>query len=102
VPIIKTVAASGQGIAELADKLAAHRDFLRASGQLTDRSGRQARSEMLALLNQALLARVAATVGTEEWERLIEDVVARRADPYSAADQIARRIGLVPSPSTIP
>jgi len=94
VPIIKTVAASGQGVPELVDKLAAHRDFLRASGQLADRSGRQARSEMLALLNQALLARVAATIGTEEWERLIEDVVARRADPYSAADQIARRIGL--------
>jgi len=95
VPIVKTSAASGQGVPELADKLAAHLKSLRETGQLASRSGQQARSEMLALLNQALQERIAATVSPEEWDRLIEDVVNRDRDPYTAAEIIARRIGMV-------
>jgi LAO/AO transport system kinase len=99
VPIVKTSAATGEGIAELADKLAAHLTSLKETGQLANRSGRQARSEMLALLHAALLERIEATVGADEWNRLIEDVVERQTDPYTAADVLARRIGLVPSAS---
>ncbi|HKS69913.1 MAG TPA: methylmalonyl Co-A mutase-associated GTPase MeaB, partial [Ktedonobacterales bacterium] len=96
VPIVKTSAASGQGVPELADKLAAHLAYLRASGQLTARGERQARSEMLALLHQALLAKIESTVSPAEWQRLIAEVVDRSTDPYSAADAIAREIGLAP------
>jgi LAO/AO transport system kinase len=97
VPIIKTSAASGEGVSELADKLAAHLKSLRATGALATRSGTQARSEMLALLHQALLQRIGATISAEEWNGLIEEVVDRRTDPYTAADIIARRIGLLSS-----
>jgi LAO/AO transport system kinase len=99
VPIVKTSAATGQGIPELADQLAAHLASLKETGQLAARSGQQARSEMLALLHTALLERIESTVGPEDWNRLIEDVVERQTDPYTAADIIARRIGLVPSAS---
>ncbi len=99
VPIIKTSATTGEGIADLAEKLQAHLDSLKETGQLASRSGRQARSEMLALLHAALLERIEATVGTDEWNRLIEDVVERQMDPYTAADILARRVGLVPSAS---
>src|SRR5581483_7967606 len=85
VPIVKTSAATGEGIADLADKLRAHRTFLEESGQLASRGARQARSEMLALLHQALLARIEATVGPQEWDQLVADVVERRADPYTVA-----------------
>jgi LAO/AO transport system kinase len=102
VPIIKTSAVTGDGIAELADKLAAHLTALRESGQLAARSGQQARSEMLALLHQALLARIGDTVSPDEWNRLIDEVVRRETDPYAAADRIARRIGLAPSAAAQP
>src|SRR5579864_1035439 len=46
-PILKTIASSGKGVPELVDALAAHARFLRDSGQLAERSNRQARSEML-------------------------------------------------------
>ncbi|WIG59384.1 MAG: putative periplasmic protein kinase ArgK and related GTPases of G3E family [Ktedonobacterales bacterium] len=97
VPIVKTSAASGEGVPELVDKLAEHIAWLRESGQLASRSGRQARSEMLALLHQALLAKIEATVSPDEWQQLIDEVVDRQRDPYTAADEIARRIGLAPS-----
>jgi LAO/AO transport system kinase len=94
VPILKTSAATGEGVPELADKLAAHLASLKETGQLASRSGRQARSEMLALLHQALLERIAATISADEWNRLIEEVVEREKDPYTAAAELARRVGL--------
>jgi len=94
VPILKTSAATGEGVAELADKLAAHLASLKETGQLASRSGRQARSEMLALLHQALLERIAATISADEWNRLIDEVVEREKDPYTAAAELARRVGL--------
>jgi LAO/AO transport system kinase len=96
VPIVKTSAASGEGVPELADKLAAHLEYLRESGQLSARNERQARSEMLALLHQALLAKIESTVSPEEWQRLITEVVDRTTDPYTAAATIANAIGLTP------
>jgi LAO/AO transport system kinase len=102
VPILKVSALSGEGVPDLADKLREHLVFLKESGQLASRSGRQARSEMLALLQQALMARIEATVGPQEWDRLVADVVERRADPYTVAQMLARRIGLVePAPSSV-
>jgi LAO/AO transport system kinase len=102
VPILKTNATTGEGVPELADKLAAHLASLRESGTLAVRSGQQARSEMLALLQQALQRRIESAVGPDEWERLIDAVVERRADPYTTADELARRIGLTPAePSRI-
>ena len=95
VPIVKTSAATGEGISDLADKLAAHIASLRETGALASRGGQQARSEMLALLHQALVHRIGATISAEDWNGLIEDVVDRRTDPYTAADTIARRIGLL-------
>ena len=95
-PIIKTVGMTGEGAPELADKLAAHLASLKKTGQLAARDGRQAQSEMLALLHQALIERISATIGEEEWRRLVAQVVERESDPYTTADELARRIGLAP------
>jgi LAO/AO transport system kinase len=103
-PILKTVASSGEGVPALADALAEHIAYLKQSGQLGERGTRQARSEILALLHQALLQRLDATIPAEEWQRIVADVVARRTDPYAASAQLAERIDLtapsVPDPAT--
>jgi LAO/AO transport system kinase len=96
VPILKTNAMTGEGVAELADKIAAHLVSLRESGQLASRSGQQARSEMLALLHQALVEKIEATIGLDEWDRLVAEVVERRRDPYTTATELAQRVGLAP------
>lgn len=96
VPIIKAVATTGQGVPELADKLAAHLKSLKTTGQLAERGGRQAQSEMLALLHQALIERISHTIGDDEWARLVAAVVERERDPYTTADELAQRIGLAP------
>jgi LAO/AO transport system kinase len=94
VPILKTSATQGEGIAELADALFRHRAFLSESGQLAQRNQRQVRSEVLALLQHTLAQRLQQEVPEEEWQRLIDAVVERRENPYRVADLLARRVGL--------
>ncbi len=97
VPILKTSATQREGITELVDALFAHRAFLSQSGQLAQRNQRQVRSEVLALLQQALAQRLKQEVSEEEWRRLIDAVVERQANPYGIADLLARRVGLYDS-----
>jgi len=94
VPILKTAATQGEGISELVDALFRHRAFLAESGQLAQRNQRQVRSEVLALLQQALARRLKQKIADEEWRRLIDAVVERQANPYEVADAFARRVGL--------
>jgi LAO/AO transport system kinase len=94
VPIVKTCATTGDGVPLLADKLAEHWSFLQETGQLVTRMERQARSEILALLQQSLLDKLDVTLRQEDWDRLIDEVARRRSDPYTTAEEIARRIGL--------
>ena len=95
VPIVKTSAATGEGVPSVVDKLADHQRWLRESGQLAIRSNQQAHSELLALLRLALLEKIEATITPAEWEAIIQKVIQRETDPYAAADAIARRVGLL-------
>jgi LAO/AO transport system kinase len=94
IPILKTSATQGEGIGELVEGILKHRVYLGESGQLAQRSQRQAQSEVLALLQHELMLHLQAAVGDGEWQQLLEAVVERRASPYDVADQLARRLGL--------
>src|SRR5215469_4328322 len=91
VPILKTSATQNQGIAEVVDAMAQHRAFLDESGQMAQRNQRQVRSEVLALLQHSLMRRLQRDVSEDEWNRLIDAIVERTANPYSVADLLARR-----------
>jgi LAO/AO transport system kinase len=89
VPVLMTVAITGEGVPELADAVDEHRRYLRESGRLERHRLVQARHQVLALARHELLARVLRA--TEENGRLDElvDAVARRdLDPYSAARRL--------------
>jgi LAO/AO transport system kinase len=89
VPVIATDAHGGTGVEELEAAIDAHREALAASGELAERRRRNLRSEVIALAaarqRQELEQRLA---GDESFEALLEDVVARRTDPASAARAI--------------
>ena len=89
VPIVKTEAVRGEGVAELVETLDAHRAHIEAEGTLSERRRRNLRSEVLALATARLRARLADAIGEDErFAALLDDVVARRLDPASAAAQI--------------
>jgi LAO/AO transport system kinase len=92
VPIVKTEAARGEGIEELVEKLGEHRAHILAGGQLQERRRRHLRNEVLAIATARLRRRLEEELGDDaEFQRLLEEVVARRLDPASAATTLLQR-----------
>jgi len=92
VPILRTEAARGEGIDELVAQLDAHRAFIEERGLLEERRRRNLRGEVLALATARLRRRLEAElVADPEFATLLDEVVARRLDPASAAERILAR-----------
>jgi LAO/AO transport system kinase len=92
VPIIKTEAARGEGVDQLAEKLAEHREFVEAEGTLSERRRRNLLSEVLGIATMRMRRALEASVKEDpEIQRLLDEVVARRLDPSSAATEVLAR-----------
>jgi LAO/AO transport system kinase len=89
VPIVKTEAARGEGVAELTDKIAEHREFIESEGTLVERRRRNLMSEVLAIATFRMRRELEASVRDDpEVKTLLDRVVAREIDPASAAASI--------------
>jgi len=92
VPIVTTEAVRGEGIDELADRIVAHRAHIEQEGTLAERRRRNLMNEVMELATVRLRRRLAASVsGDEEAQALLDEVVARRIDPASAATRLLER-----------
>ena len=92
VPIVKTEAPRGTGVDELVSKLDEHRAHIEAEGTLSERRRRNLRNEVLALAAARLRRKLEDELREdEEFARLLDEVVARRLDPASAATTLLER-----------
>jgi LAO/AO transport system kinase len=92
VPIVKTEAARAEGIAELAEKIHEHHAFIEAEGTLAERRRRNLMNEVLALASARLRRRLEErTHDDPSVQELLDEVVARRLDPASAAAKLLER-----------
>ena len=92
VPIVKTEAAKGDGVAELAEKITEHRQHIEAEGTLEKRRARNLRNEVLELAASRMRRRLEATVADDSSVReLLDRVVKRELDPASAAKELLER-----------
>jgi LAO/AO transport system kinase len=92
VPIVKTEASRGEGIEEVAEKIQEHHAFIREQGTLAERRRRNLMNEVLALAAARLRRRLEAQVRDDESvQELLDEVVARRLDPASAAARLLER-----------
>jgi LAO/AO transport system kinase len=87
-PILKAVAQSGTGLAEVVAALDEHRGWLTRSGELARRRTRRAREEIEAIALDALRARWGSVGRAGELEALAAAVAAGESDPYAAADRL--------------
>ncbi|MFI9270362.1 methylmalonyl Co-A mutase-associated GTPase MeaB [Kitasatospora sp. NPDC052896] len=85
-PIVKTVAARGEGVDELVEALEKHHAWLAAGGELTARRRRRAAAEIEAIALVALRARIGDLHGDRHLDALAEKVAGGELDPYGAAD----------------
>jgi LAO/AO transport system kinase len=92
VPIVRTEAARGEGVEELAEKITEHREFIREEGTLEERRRRNLMNEVMELATVRLRRKLDASVREDESVReLLDEVVARRLDPASAAQKLLDR-----------
>jgi len=89
VPIVRTEAVRGEGIEELLDRLAEHREYIEAQGTLSERRRRNLMSEVLAIATFRMRRELEASVHEDpEVQELLDSVVRRQLDPASAASRI--------------
>jgi LAO/AO transport system kinase len=92
VPIVRTEAVRGEGVAELLEKLAEHRAYIEGEGTLWERRRRNLMNEVLALATYRMRRELEASLrGDDEIKELLDRVVSRELDPASAAATILER-----------
>jgi LAO/AO transport system kinase len=92
VPIVKTQAVTGDGVDELLERVAEHRAHIEEQGTLSERRRRNLRAEIVALAAARLRRRLEEGLDSDpEFARLLDEVVARRVDPASAALALLER-----------
>ncbi len=88
VPILKTVAAKGEGADEVVEAVEKHGAWLAGNGQLELRRRRRAADEVEAIALTTLRERIGDLHGSESLGLLAARVVAGELDPYAAADEL--------------
>jgi LAO/AO transport system kinase len=92
VPVVKTEAAKGIGVENLAETIDEHREHIEAEGTLAERRARNLRAEVIGIasarLRRDLEQRAHEDPGFAE---LLESVVRRETDPASAARKLLER-----------
>ena len=91
-PIVKTEATAGAGITELADAIARFRTHTAAIQG--DRRRARAEWRVRELLSHRFLRHVERVLAPGEFERHLDRIASREADPYTVVEDIFRRAGL--------
>jgi len=86
--VVKTSALTGEGIAELLERIDEHRNYLKKSA-VDERRKEKIENELV----EALTQKITESVMTEwkkkpEWKKLTRKILSRETDPYSAADKL--------------
>jgi GTPase len=87
-PIVKTVAAKGEGVGELVEAIDAHHAWMTEHGELERRRANRAASEVEAIAVAQLRSRIGDLRGGAALEQLAKRVAIGELDPYSAADHL--------------
>jgi LAO/AO transport system kinase len=87
-PVVKTVAAQGQGIDEVIEAIEKHTSWMEESGTLRDRRVARAGDEIESIALQQLRAKMGDLRHGNGVDELAAAVVDGTTDPYAAADQI--------------
>jgi len=87
-PLLKAVAQSGEGLAEVVAAVDAHHDWLVETGELARRRTRRAREEIEAIALDALRSHWGEVGAGTELDALAAAVASGESDPYAAADRL--------------
>ncbi|HOV47363.1 MAG: methylmalonyl Co-A mutase-associated GTPase MeaB [Anaerolineae bacterium] len=87
-PILQTAAIENQGLTELVEAIAAHRQYLESSGRWELLRRLHARAEVETWLQRHLMLALEEQVGEERLAAAVEAVLRREKDPATAAQEL--------------
>ncbi|MBX7469749.1 MULTISPECIES: methylmalonyl Co-A mutase-associated GTPase MeaB [unclassified Streptomyces] len=91
-PIVKTVAARGEGIDEVLEALEKHHAWMAEHGVLAERRRARAAREVETIAVTALRERIGSLHGDRRLDALAQRIVDGELDPYAAADELVAGI----------
>jgi len=87
-PIIRTTAATGDGVPELVAAIDRHAEWSEQNGERDRRRRDAARAEVEDLLEAALVRRLRDRIGSDRVDRAVARVAERAIDPYAAVEEL--------------
>ena len=88
VTVLKTIAATGEGIAELCQRIEEHRTWLHESGEIAVREQVRVARTLENIIRAELNRRIKASLPMEKLNDLVAAVRQRDTDPYTAASTL--------------
>ncbi len=90
-PIIKTIATSTKGIQELWNSIKRHKKFLEESGEIKRKRKFRAEEEVKTIVSSMIAKRIGEKMREDELMYLIDRILSRELDPYSAAEVVLEK-----------
>jgi LAO/AO transport system kinase len=91
-PILQTTATSGDGVEELWNTVAQHREHSMTTGLLQRRRSFRLREELREIVERRLEHRAREICSGSEWDALQTQVLENQLDPWTAADDMLKGI----------
>ena len=88
ITVLKTIAATNEGIAELRERIEDHRTWLRESGEIAQREQLRVAHTLENIIRAELNRRIKASLPVEKLNDLVAAVRQRATDPYTAATKL--------------
>jgi LAO/AO transport system kinase len=93
VPVVKTEATTGEGVATLRETIDSHREHIEGEGTLAERRARNLKAEVIGIAASRMRRDLEARAAEDpEWAGLLESVVSRKTDPATAARRLLERM----------
>ena len=89
--VVLTEAVNSKGIEELTREILRHREFLISSGGLEKRRKEGAKLELIEAIESSLKSCINSRIDNRCLEKLVDDLVQKKTNPYSAALRIINR-----------
>ncbi|NJE77034.1 methylmalonyl Co-A mutase-associated GTPase MeaB [Thermococcus sp. ES12] len=90
-PIVETVATTMRGIRDLWEAIKEHHEFLERSGEIERKRKFRAEEEVKTIVSGKIARMISERLDEEDVASLIEKIVMREIDPYSAADLVLEK-----------
>jgi LAO/AO transport system kinase len=88
-PVIKAIARDNQGMDEIFTAIISHLDYLHSSGKFEKKQVDKCKEEFTEILKNNLTTYILnKVIAKGEFDELVEAIVKRQIDPYTASDKL--------------